>query len=53
MMGGEHDFAVVAARIAPGGSTMRKPNSPEYVLRLRSVIAMAWLWYQRVPRVWA
>jgi hypothetical protein len=37
------------AGISRGRIDNEKPNSPEYVLRLRSVIAMAWLWYQRVP----
>jgi hypothetical protein len=42
-VGGEEDLAVVAAWVACGRLTIRKPNSPEYVLLLRSLIAMAWL----------
>jgi hypothetical protein len=30
-------------RMPAAGSMIKKPNSPEYVLRVRSVIAIAWL----------
>jgi hypothetical protein len=41
MVGGQQHLALVAPGSPAVGLTIRKPNSPEYVLFERSVIAMA------------